>query len=71
MDSKLSQLISEAAVIITPTQRLSRHIRYQFATEQLAQENRFGKHRIVCLGQPGVNVVLNYYLFVLNRVLSC
>lgn len=37
MDSKLSQLISEAAVIITPTQRLSRHIRYQFATDQLAQ----------------------------------
>lgn len=40
MDSKLSQLISEAAVIITPTQRLSRHIRYQFATDQLAQGNQ-------------------------------
>lgn len=37
MDSNLSQLISEGAVIITPTQRLSRHIRYQFATDQIAQ----------------------------------
>lgn len=37
MDSNLNQLISEGAVIVTPTQRLSRHIRYQFATDQIAQ----------------------------------
>ena len=37
MDSSFSKLISEGATILTPTQRLSRHIRYQFATDQIAQ----------------------------------
>ena len=40
MDSNLSKLISEGATIITPTQRLSRHVRYQFATDQIAQGNQ-------------------------------
>ena len=39
MDSNLNKLISVGATIITPTQRLSRHIRYQYATEQIAQGN--------------------------------
>ncbi|MBL1142694.1 MAG: hypothetical protein HND53_11745 [Proteobacteria bacterium] len=37
MDSSLSKLIGNGATIITPTQRLSRHIRYQFATDQVSQ----------------------------------
>jgi ATP-dependent helicase/nuclease subunit B len=37
MDSSLSELIIEGATIITPTQRLSRHLRYQYATSQIAQ----------------------------------
>jgi ATP-dependent helicase/nuclease subunit B len=37
MDSSLSKLISDGATVLTPTQRLSRHIRYQFATDQIAQ----------------------------------
>ena len=37
MNKRLSDLIRQGATIITPTQRLSRHLRYLFATEQLAQ----------------------------------
>jgi len=37
MDNTLSELISHGATIITPTQRLSRHLRYQYAASQLAQ----------------------------------
>ncbi len=37
MDNTLSDLISDGATIITPTQRLSRYLRYQYATQQLAQ----------------------------------
>lgn len=37
MDSSLSKLISDGATVLTPTQRLSRHIRYQFATDQMSQ----------------------------------
>jgi ATP-dependent helicase/nuclease subunit B len=37
MDSNFFKLISEGATVITPTQRLSRHIRYQFATNQVLQ----------------------------------
>jgi ATP-dependent helicase/nuclease subunit B len=37
MDSNLSKLISDGVTILTPTQRLSRHIRYQYATDQVAQ----------------------------------
>lgn len=37
MDSSLSELIIAGATIITPTQRLSRHLRHQFATSQIAQ----------------------------------
>ena len=40
MDSSLSDLISDGATIITPTQRLSRHLRYQYATDQIAQGNQ-------------------------------
>ncbi len=36
MDSRLSKLISDGATVLTPTQRLSRHIRYQFATNQVS-----------------------------------
>lgn len=37
MNKRLSDLIRQGATIITPTQRLSRHLRYLFATEQIAQ----------------------------------
>jgi ATP-dependent helicase/nuclease subunit B len=37
MDSTLSKLISDGATVLTPTQRLSRHIRYQYATDQMTQ----------------------------------
>ncbi len=37
MDSNFSKLISDGATVITPTQRLSRHIRYLYATEHMAQ----------------------------------
>ncbi len=37
MDSSLSKLISDGATVLTPSQRLSRHIRYQFATDQVSQ----------------------------------
>ncbi len=37
MNKRLSELITEGATIITPTQRLSRHLRYLYATDQLAQ----------------------------------
>ncbi len=37
MDQSLSKLISNGATVITPTQRLSRHIRYQYAKDQIAQ----------------------------------
>ncbi len=37
MDNTLSDLISHGATIVAPTQRLSRHLRYQYATSQLAQ----------------------------------
>jgi ATP-dependent helicase/nuclease subunit B len=37
MDSSLSKLIHDGATIITPTQRLSRRIRYLYATDQMAQ----------------------------------
>lgn len=35
MNKTLSELIADGATIITPTQRLSRHLRYQFATDQI------------------------------------
>ncbi len=37
MDSSLSELLTEGATVITPTQRLSRHLCYQYATDQIAQ----------------------------------
>ena len=37
MDQSLGKLISNGVTVITPTQRLSRHIRYQYANEQMAQ----------------------------------
>ncbi len=37
MNKRLSELITAGATIITPTQRLRRHLRYQYATEQLSQ----------------------------------
>jgi len=37
MDNKLSKLINDGVTVLTPTQRLSRHIRYQFATDQITQ----------------------------------
>ncbi len=40
MDSSLSKLISDGSTVITPTQRLSRHLRYQFATDQIKQGNQ-------------------------------
>jgi len=40
MNKRLSELITEGVTIITPTQRLSRHLRYLFATDQLAQGNQ-------------------------------
>ena len=35
MNKTLGKLIVDGATIITPTQRLSRHLRYQFATDQI------------------------------------
>ncbi len=40
MDNSLSKSISDGSTIITPTQRLSRHIRYQYATNQIEQGNQ-------------------------------
>jgi ATP-dependent helicase/nuclease subunit B len=40
MDSSLRKLISDGSTVITPTQRLSRHIRYQYATNQIKQGNQ-------------------------------
>lgn len=37
MNKRLSELITEGATIITPTQRLSRHLRYLYAADQLEQ----------------------------------
>lgn len=37
MNKSLSDLILQGATIITPTQRLSRHLRHQYATSQIAQ----------------------------------
>jgi ATP-dependent helicase/nuclease subunit B len=37
MNNSLSELIRTGATIITPTQRLSRHLRYQYAADQLSQ----------------------------------
>jgi ATP-dependent helicase/nuclease subunit B len=36
MDSSLSELLIDGATLITPTQRLSRHLRHQYATDQIA-----------------------------------
>jgi ATP-dependent helicase/nuclease subunit B len=43
MNSSLSKLISGGSTVITPTQRLSRHLRYQYATDQIAQGNQAWK----------------------------
>ena len=40
MNSTLSKLISEGATVLTPTQRLSRHLRYQYAADQIAQKKK-------------------------------
>ena len=37
MDNNLSELISDGVTFITPTQRLSRHLRYQYANHQISQ----------------------------------
>lgn len=37
MNSILSKLISDGTTVLTPTRRLSRHVCYQFATDQVAQ----------------------------------
>jgi ATP-dependent helicase/nuclease subunit B len=37
MDNNFVKLINEGVTVLTPTQRLSRHIRYQFATNQISQ----------------------------------
>lgn len=37
MDNTLSKLIGEGVIVVTPTQRLSHHIRYQYATDQVSQ----------------------------------
>jgi probable DNA repair protein len=37
MDSNLSKLMCDGTTVLVPTQRLSRHIRYQFAKDQIAQ----------------------------------
>ncbi len=40
MDNSLSKLINDGSTIITPTRRLSRHICYKYATDQMAQGNQ-------------------------------
>ena len=40
MDNTLNDLISHGATIITPTRRLKHHLRYQYATKQLARGKR-------------------------------
>ena len=38
MDNKLSQLIENGATIVTPTERLSRHISHQFSQEKIKEK---------------------------------